>query len=105
MRLHDYGCIRLDLGLPGQDGMQALGGLGEMVPDIAHRHVAQGGLPVTLTVKEFRILPLLLEYGGRVLSRDSWKKPVQLGRRSEEQCRASAYPPPAQEAGAEIDRR
>ena len=25
VRLHDYDCILLDLGLPGQDGMQALG--------------------------------------------------------------------------------
>ena len=24
MRLHDYACILLDLGLPGEDGMQAL---------------------------------------------------------------------------------
>ena len=27
VRLHDYACILLDLGLPGQDGMQALGSL------------------------------------------------------------------------------
>ena len=25
VRLHDYACILLDLGLPGQDGMRALG--------------------------------------------------------------------------------
>ena len=133
VHLHDYGCILLDLGLPGQDGMQALGVLrdngysgavlivtardkvgeriagldagaddfivkpfdldelaarirsacrraagrlrehlvhGDLVLDIADRHVTQGGVTVTLTVKEFRILQLLLEHGGRVLSRD-----------------------------------
>jgi len=47
---------------------------GDLVLDIAHRHVTQGGLPVTLTVKEFRILQLLLEHGGRVLSREQLEK-------------------------------
>ncbi|MEX0141481.1 Transcriptional regulatory protein QseB [compost metagenome] len=137
VRLHDYGCILLDLGLPGQDGMQALGVLrdngysgavlvvtardkvgeriagldagaddfivkpfdldelaarirsacrraagrlrenlvhGDLVLDIADRQVTQRGLPVTLTVKEFRILQLLLEHGGRVLSREQLEK-------------------------------
>ena len=47
---------------------------GDLVLDIADRHVTQGGVPVTLTVKEFRILQLLLEHGGRVLSREQLEK-------------------------------
>lgn len=136
-RLHDYGCILLDLGLPAQDGMQALGQLrssgyagtililtardkipdriagldggaddflvkpfdldelaarirsasrraagrlqetvshGEIVLDIAERSVTQDGRPVALTVKEFRILLMLVENRGRVLSRDQLEK-------------------------------
>lgn len=137
VRLHDYGCILLDLGLPGQDGMAALellrtrgfdgailivtardnmagriAGLdagaddfiakpfdldevtarirsacrraagrvseklvhGELVLDIAARQVTQAGRPVALTVKEFRILQMLVEHSGRVLSREQLEK-------------------------------
>ena len=137
VRLHDYACILLDLGLPGEDGMEALGALrdggyagavlivtardqvgeriagldagaddfivkpfdldelaarirsacrraagrvrenlvhGDLVLDIADRHVTKGGHSVMLTVKEFRILQLLLEHGGRVLSREQLEK-------------------------------
>lgn len=136
-RLHDYGCILLDLGLPAQDGMQALeqlrargyggailiviardkipdriagldGGAddflvkpfdldelaarirsasrraagrvqetlahGDIVLDVAERGVSQAGRPVALTTKEFRILLLLVENRGRVLSRDQLEK-------------------------------
>ncbi|XLZ69459.1 response regulator [Massilia sp. SR12] len=137
VRLHDYGCILLDLGLPDQDGMQALASLrdggyqgavlvvtardqireriagldagaddfvikpfdldelaarirsasrrsagrlreqlvhGDLVLDIADRSVTLAGQPVTLTTKEFRILLLLLEQAGRVLSREQLEK-------------------------------
>lgn len=137
VRLHDYGCILLDLGLPGQDGMAALEQLrtrgfdgailivtardnvagriagldagaddfiakpfdldevtarirsacrraagrvseklvhGELVLDIAARQVTQAGRPVALTVKEFRILQMLVEHSGRVLSREQLEK-------------------------------
>ncbi|APA69231.1 MULTISPECIES: response regulator [unclassified Janthinobacterium] len=137
VRLHDYACILLDLGLPGQDGMQALGVLrdggyggavlvvtardkvgeriagldagaddfivkpfdldelaarirsacrrasgrlrenivhGDLVLDIADRQVKKAGQPVALTLKEFRVLLLLLEHSGRVLSREQLEK-------------------------------
>lgn len=137
VRLHDYACILLDLGLPGQDGMQALdvlrdGGYGgavlvvtardkvgeriagldagaddfivkpfdldelaarirsacrrasgrlrenivhgDLVLDIADRQVKKAGQPVALTLKEFRVLLLLLEHSGRVLSREQLEK-------------------------------
>lgn len=136
-RLHDYGCILLDIGLPGQDGMQALHQLrdsgyagavlmvtardqvpdriagldagaddflvkpfdldelaarirsacrraagrvreqlvhDDLVIDIADRRVSQGGQQVALTIKEFRILLLLVEQAGRVLSREQLEK-------------------------------
>ncbi|MGF6272917.1 two-component system response regulator QseB [Massilia sp. UYP11] len=137
VRLHDYGCVVLDLGLPAQDGMEALAQLrasgyagtivivtardkipdriagldggaddflvkpfdldelaarirsasrraagrlretvahGDLVLDVAERRVTQDGRPVTLTVKEFRILLLLIENRGRVLSREQLEK-------------------------------
>ena len=137
VRLHQYACILLDLGLPGQDGVQALkqlraghyGGAilivtarndiaeriamldagaddvivkpfdldelaarigsacrrvagrlseqlqhGELLLDIAARQVSKNGVPVALTVKEFRILQMLVEHGGRVLSREQLEK-------------------------------
>ena len=137
VRLHDYGCILLDLGLPGQDGMAALevlrtrgyqgailivtardhvagriagldGGAddfiakpfdldelaarirsssrraagrvreqlvhGELLLDIAERQVTQAGRAVALTVKEFRILQMLVEQSGRILSREQLEK-------------------------------
>lgn len=137
VRLHDYGCVLLDLGLPAQDGMAALAGLrsggfagavlivtardriperiagldagaddfivkpfdldelaarirsasrrvagrlreklvhGELVLDVAERQVSQAGRAVVLTVKEFRILLMLLENRGRVLSREQLEK-------------------------------
>ena len=147
VRLHDYGCILLDLGLPGQDGMQALSALrnagyggailivtardkiperiagldggaddfvvkpfdldelaarirsasrraagrlreelvhGDLVLDIAARQAAQAGKSVALTSREFRILQMLLENCGRVLSREqlehnlySWGEEVE----------------------------
>lgn len=147
VKLHDYGCILLDLGLPGQDGMQALGVLrdsgyagavlvvtardqikeriagldagaddfivkpfdldelaarirsacrraagrlreqlvhGDLVLDIADRQVTKAGKQVTLTIKEFRILLMLVEQAGRVLSREqveenlySWGEEVE----------------------------
>lgn len=147
VRLHDYGCILLDLGLPGQDGMQALNALrsagyggailivtardkiperiagldggaddfvvkpfdldelaarirsasrraagrlreelvhGDLVLDIAARQAAQAGKSVALTSREFRILQMLLENCGRVLSREqlehnlySWGEEVE----------------------------
>ncbi|MYN24859.1 response regulator [Duganella levis] len=136
-RLHDYGCVLLDLGLPDQDGMQVLAGLrdtgyqgavlvvtardhirqriagldagaddfiikpfdldelaarirsasrraagrlreqlvhGNLVLDIADRHVTQAGQTVTLTMKEFLILQMLVEQAGRVLSREQLEK-------------------------------
>ncbi len=136
-RLHDYGCILLDLGLPAQDGMEALAQLrasgyagtilivtardkiperiagldggaddflvkpfdldelaarirsasrraagrlretlahGDLVLDVAERRVSQDGRPVTLTIKEFRILLMLIENRGRVLSREQLEK-------------------------------
>lgn len=136
-RLHDYGCILLDLGLPAQDGMDALAQLraggyagtililtardkipdriagldggaddflvkpfdldelaarirsasrraagrlretlahGDLVLDVAERRVTQAGRPVTLTIKEFRILLMLVENRGRVLSREQLEK-------------------------------
>lgn len=137
VRLHDYGCILLDLGLPGQDGMQALrilrdgeyqgallvvtardqireriSGLdagaddfivkpfdldelaarvrsasrraagrvrehlvhGDLVLDIADRQVSKAGQQVALTTKEFRILLVLVEQAGRILSREQLEK-------------------------------
>lgn len=137
VQLHDYGCILLDLGLPGQDGMQALAQLrdkgyagavlvvtardqvpqriagldagaddfiikpfdldelaarirsacrraagrvreqlvhGDLLIDIADRAVSKAGQPVTLTIKEFRILLMLMEQRGRVLSREQLEK-------------------------------
>jgi two-component system OmpR family response regulator/two-component system response regulator QseB len=137
VRLHDYACILLDLGLPGQDGMDALAALrdhgyagavlvvtardqvaariagldagaddfiikpfdldelaarirsacrraagrvreqlvhGDIVVDIADRSVTKAGQPVTLTMKEFSILLMLLEQRGRVLSRDQLER-------------------------------
>lgn len=137
VRLHDYGCVLLDLGLPAQDGMPALAALrnagfggavlivtardqiavriagldagaddfivkpfdldelaarirsasrrvtgrvqeklvyADLVLDVAQRQVAQAGRPVVLTVKEFRILLMLLENLGRVLSREQLEK-------------------------------
>ncbi|OBV39248.1 response regulator [Janthinobacterium psychrotolerans] len=137
VRLHDYGCILLDLGLPGQDGMAALSMLrtrgyqgailivtardnvagriagldagaddfiakpfdldelaarirsacrraagrvrehlvhGDLVLDIAERQVTQAGTPVALTLKEFRILQMLVEQSGRILSREQLEK-------------------------------
>lgn len=147
VRLHDYACILLDLGLPTQDGMQALSAMrgagfsgavlivtardqipdriagldagaddfivkpfdldelaarirsasrrvagrmreklthADLVLDIAERQVTQAGKAVPLTVKEFRILLMLLENRGRVLSREhlernlySWGEEVE----------------------------
>ncbi|MCU6435800.1 response regulator transcription factor [Undibacterium sp. Jales W-56] len=147
VRLHDYGCILLDLGLPGQDGMQALSALrnagyggailivtardkiperiagldggaddfvvkpfdldelaarirsasrraagrlreelvhGDLVLDIAARQATQAGKNVALTSREFRILQMMLENCGRVLSREqlehnlySWGEEVE----------------------------
>ncbi len=147
VRLHDYGCILLDLGLPGQDGMQALNTLrsagyggailivtardklaeriagldggaddfivkpfdldelaarirsasrravgrlreelvhGDLVLDIAARQVTQAGQHVALTSREFRILQMMVENCGRVLSREqlehnlySWGEEVE----------------------------
>lgn len=137
VRLHEYGCILLDLGLPGQDGMDALAMLrtrgyqgailivtardnvagriagldagaddfiakpfdldelaarirsacrraagrvrehlvhGDLVLDIAERQVTQAGKPVALTLKEFRILQMLVEQSGRILSREQLEK-------------------------------
>ena len=137
VRLHDYSCVLLDLGLPGQDGMPALAQLrsagfsgavlivtardqipdriagldagaddfivkpfdldelaarirsasrraagrlreklvhADLVLDIAGRHVTQAGQLVSLSIKEFRILLLLLESRGRVLSREHLEK-------------------------------
>ena len=137
VRLHDYGCILLDLGLPGQDGMQALGVLrdsgyagavlvvtardqikeriagldagaddfivkpfdldelaarirsacrraagrvreqishGDLVLDIADRQVSKAGQQISLTIKEFRILQMLIEQAGRVLSREQLER-------------------------------
>lgn len=137
VRLHDYGCILLDLGLPGQDGMAALdvlrtrgyqgailivtardnvagriagldGGAddfiakpfdldelaarirsacrraagrvreqlvhGELLLDIAERQVTLAGRAVPLTMKEFRILQMLVEHSGRILSREQLEK-------------------------------
>lgn len=147
VRLHDYGCILLDLGLPGQDGMRALrqlriGGYGgailivtardkiperiagldggaddfivkpfdldelaarirsasrraagrmreelvhgDLMLDIAARRVCLAGEPVALTSKEFRILLMMVEHSGRILSREqleqnlySWGEEVE----------------------------
>ncbi|MET0265101.1 MAG: response regulator [Duganella sp.] len=137
VRLHDYGCILLDLGLPDQDGMQALAILrdsgyagavlvvtardqvktriagldagaddfivkpfdldelaarirsacrraagrlreqlvhGDLVLDIADRQVSKAGKQIALTTKEFRILLMLVEQAGRVLSREQLEK-------------------------------
>lgn len=137
VRLHDYGCIVLDLGLPAQDGMAALallrgggyagpilivtardkvpdriagldGGAddflvkpfdldelaarirsasrraagrlreqlvhGALALDLAERSVTLDGKPVALTLKEFRILVMLLEGRGRVLSREQLER-------------------------------
>ena len=137
VRLHEYGCILLDLGLPGQDGMDALAMLrtrgyqgailivtardhvagriagldagaddfiakpfdldelaarirsacrraagrvrehlihGDLVLDIAERQVTQAGKAVPLTLKEFRILQMLVEQSGRILSREQLEK-------------------------------
>ena len=136
-RLHDYGCILLDIGLPGQDGMQALhllrdsgytgavlmvtardqvpdriAGLDagaddflvkpfdldelaarirsacrraagrvreqlvhdDLVIDVADRLVTKAGRHVALTIKEFRILLMMVEQAGRVLSREQLEK-------------------------------
>jgi len=136
-RLHDYGCILLDIGLPGQDGMQALnllrdGGYtgavlmvtardqvpdriagldagaddflvkpfdldelaarirsacrraagrvreqlvhDDLVIDVADRLVTKAGRQVALTIKEFRILLMMVEQAGRVLSREQLEK-------------------------------
>ncbi|GJI96810.1 DNA-binding response regulator [Duganella caerulea] len=43
VRLHDYGCILLDLGLPGQDGMQALTTL---------RNAGYGGAILIVTARD-----------------------------------------------------
>ncbi|NVD70585.1 response regulator transcription factor [Duganella sp. BJB1802] len=43
VRLHDYGCILLDLGLPGQDGMQALHAL---------RKAGYGGAILIVTARD-----------------------------------------------------
>ncbi|MYM85449.1 response regulator [Duganella sp. FT50W] len=47
---------------------------GDLVLDIADRRVTKAGQTVTLTVKEFRILQMLVEQAGRVLSRDQLEK-------------------------------
>ncbi|WP_306391863.1 winged helix-turn-helix domain-containing protein [Telluria beijingensis] len=137
VRLHDYACVLLDLGLPGQDGMAALARLrgggydgavlivtardqvpdriagldagaddflvkpfdldelaarirsasrraagrvrerlvhGDLVLDLAERQVMQDNRPVALSVKEFRILQMLLENRGRVISREQLER-------------------------------
>lgn len=137
VRLHDYACILLDLGLPQQDGMAALSTLrnggyagavlivtardripervagldagaddfivkpfdldelaarirsacrraagrlrerlvhADLVLDLAERQVSQAGRAVPLTLKEFRILQMLLENRGRVLSREQLER-------------------------------
>lgn len=146
-RLHDYACVLLDLGLPGQDGMQLLRQLrqrayagailvvtardkvpdrvagldagaddfivkpfdidelaarirsatrrasgrlheevvrGDLRLDVAARQATLAGQPVALTGKEFRLLLLLIEHSGQVLSREqleqqlySWGEEVE----------------------------
>jgi two-component system, OmpR family, response regulator QseB len=44
------------------------------VLDVSERQVTQAGRPVALSVKEFRILLMLLENRGRVLSREHLEK-------------------------------
>jgi len=44
--------------------------LGDLVVDPARHEVTAGGIPVSLTPVEFRLLVALLEAGGRVLTRD-----------------------------------
>ncbi|KQQ40071.1 two-component system response regulator [Duganella sp. Leaf126] len=136
-RLHDYGCILLDIGLPGQDGMHVLHRLrdsgyagavlmvtardqvpdriagldagaddfvvkpfdldelaarirsacrraagrvrellvhGDLVIEVADRRVCKAGQPIAVTIKEFRLLLLLVEQAGRVLSREQLEK-------------------------------
>lgn len=146
-RLHDYACVLLDLGLPGQDGMHLLRQLrqrayagailvvtardkvpdriagldagaddfivkpfdidelaarirsatrrasgrlheevvrGDLRLDVAARQATLAGQPVALTGKEFRLLLLLIEHSGQVLSREqleqqmySWGEEVE----------------------------
>ena len=47
---------------------------GDLVLDIAERQVTQAGKPVALTLKEFRILQMLVEQSGRILSREQLEK-------------------------------
>ena len=131
-RLHQYGCVLLDLGLPDRDGMSVLASLranayegailivtardqvpdriagldggaddfiikpfdldeltarirsaarratgrsratfshGDIVIDVADRHVRKAGVEVPLTIREYSILLTLIENRGRILSR------------------------------------
>lgn len=131
-RLHQYGCVLLDLGLPDRDGMSVLAALrhsgfegallivtardqlpdriagldggaddfiikpfdldeltarirsagrraagrsratyahGDIVIDVADRHVRKAGVEVSLTIREYSILLTLIENRGRILSR------------------------------------
>ncbi len=131
-RLHEYGCVLLDLGLPDRDGMRVLAALrrsgyegallivtardqvpdriagldggaddfiikpfdldeltarirsagrraagrsratfahGDIVIDVADRHVRKAGVEVPLTIREYSILLTLIENRGRILSR------------------------------------
>ncbi|MYM39772.1 response regulator transcription factor [Duganella qianjiadongensis] len=131
-RLHQYGCVLLDLGLPDRDGMSILAALragayegailivtardqipgriagldggaddfiikpfdldeltarirsaarrasgrsrttvthGDIVIDVADRHVRKAGIDVPLTLREYSILLTLIENRGRILSR------------------------------------
>lgn len=46
----------------------------DLVLDVAERQLTQGGRPVMLTLKEFRILLMLVENRGRVLSREQLER-------------------------------
>jgi two-component system OmpR family response regulator/two-component system response regulator QseB len=47
---------------------------GDLVLDIADRQVSKAGQQISLTIKEFRILQMLIEQAGRVLSREQLER-------------------------------
>jgi two-component system response regulator QseB len=49
---------------------------GDLMLDPASHHVARGGTPVDLSPREFALLQVLLECGGRVLSRERLQEAV-----------------------------